>query len=533
MLSASGYATPGNTLTISGMYFIPNGVATLYDGSTQIATVPVKQLLSVVGLYVGGFQITYTIPYETATGAHTLQAVEQEQSGNLTASTAFTVAASWAQFGFSPTNTRLNTYETAISPANVSTLKVAWTYASNFGFIAPVVVNGDIYFANNNGSIFAKNAATGAPVWASTPGGNFGIAGSQAPGLYDGTLFVGSFASIYAANANSGKQAWASIGQVSADPVYLAEGLVYADDSGMLAAYNPVGCASGSCAPNWTLSFLSQGIGIGSNMVASGNTYLVAGGYTATGNGGIFAVDAASHKILWSGAITTSDRYDGSIVADGGYVFIAYATSNSTIPSTLYAFSASGCGQSTCQPLWTASISQMGSYANATGLAVANNTIFVGGAGLYAFPEGGCGASTCSPSWIGQTSEPGQTANLMIDSAPAVANGLVYAGAEDGTVRAFNANGCGAASCPPVWNYCTAGSCTPSTAEHFGSPVVLNGMVYIASYGGTLYAFKLSGATASPPRGMVSPTHAKPARASSRQWARPSIVAPECRPLIW
>jgi hypothetical protein len=514
ILSTSGYPTPGNTLTISGARFIPNGVATIYYDSTQIATVPVRQMLGIVGLYVGGFQISYTIPFTTTIGAHTLQAVEQP--GNLTAQTSITVAASWAQYGFSPTNTRFNPYETSISLSNVSSLTLAWSYSSAFQFDTPVVENGDINFTNLNETIFAKNATTGASVWSYN---TLFPVGSDAPAVYNGTLYAGGYY-LYAVNTATGTQSWMSSGNIDNYPTTVADGFVYADYGGELMAYNAEGCVTGSCTPIWTLPGAIGGPAVSGNMLY------------AAGGGGLLVADATTGKVAWTGAIATSDRYPGSPVVDGGYVFLASAPSINNSTSTLYAFNASGCGQATCSPLWTASIQEGDGYAAGTGLAVANNTVFVNGYGLYAFPEGGCGASTCSPSWIGQTNSPGQTGNWMIDSAPAIANGLVYVGADDDSVRAFDVTGCDAAStCAPVWNLCATGAtCAPTVAGHFGSPVVINGMLYIAMYGGTLYAFGLPSATARQARNTSAPSASKAsaphAHTGAAQWSRPSIARP-------
>jgi outer membrane protein assembly factor BamB len=71
-----------------------------------------------------------------------------------------------------------------------------------------------------------------------------------------------------------------------------------------------------------------------------------------------------------------------------------------------------------------------------------------------------------------------------VRSSPAVANGVVYVGSDDGRLYAFGAGGCGAATCAPLWSYAT-GSAVRS------SPAVANGMVYVGSDDGRLYAFGL------------------------------------------
>jgi outer membrane protein assembly factor BamB len=497
-VSAAGYATPGNTLTISGLYFIPNQVATISIDSTPIATVPVKQLLSIVGLDVGGFWVPYTIPWGVSLGTHTIQAVEQPSG--FSAQGSFDVAASWAQYGFSPTNTRFNPYESAISSANVSTLTLAWNYSAPLQYAAPVVVNGDVYFTDGDKHLYARNAVTGASAWTfNTP---YSV-GWDAPAFYNNDLY---FAGQYLETVNIANvtQGWMSDTVVGNYPTIVSGGTVYADGAGVLMAFNTSGCPSKSCAPTWTLTGAIGGPAV------SGNTVY------AAGSAGVLAADAATGKIMWTGVVAASDVYPGSPVVDGGYVFLVSTASYTASSSTLYAFDASGCGQATCEPLWTATVPQIGSInVTATGLAVANNTVFVNGVGLYAFPEGGCGASSCSPTWIGQTGQPN---SAMIDNAPAVANGLVYVGSEDAHVHAFNANGCGAATCQPLWSAAVV-------SAHMGPPILINGMLYITVAPSLLYAFGLP-SVAAKRVGRISAPRLIHGRAGASPWKRPSFARP-------
>ena len=74
-----------------------------------------------------------------------------------------------------------------------------------------------------------------------------------------------------------------------------------------------------------------------------------------------------------------------------------------------------------------------------------------------------------------------------IESSPAVANGVVYVGSWDGKLYAFPASGCGYPSCSPLW--------TASTGNLIdSSPAVANGVVYVNSRDDKLYAFHLPSA---------------------------------------
>jgi len=72
-----------------------------------------------------------------------------------------------------------------------------------------------------------------------------------------------------------------------------------------------------------------------------------------------------------------------------------------------------------------------------------------------------------------------------VHSSPAVAEGVVYVGSDDGKLYAFDAagvTGCTAGVCTPLWT-ATTGSKVQS------SPAVAEGVVYVGSDDGKLYAF--------------------------------------------
>jgi outer membrane protein assembly factor BamB len=124
--------------------------------------------------------------------------------------------------------------------------------------------------------------------------------------------------------------------------------------------------------------------------------------------------------------------------------------------------------------------------------AVVNGVVYVGSEDgkLYAFPVAcGTGGVACSPMWTGQTGQ-------GIESSPAVVNGVVYVGSNDGNLYAFPAAcGTGGAVCSPMWTGNTGNAIE-------ASPVVANGVVYVSTFNGGLSAFPATcgtgGATCSP-----------------------------------
>jgi outer membrane protein assembly factor BamB len=86
------------------------------------------------------------------------------------------------------------------------------------------------------------------------------------------------------------------------------------------------------------------------------------------------------------------------------------------------------------------------------------------------------------------------TTGGVVESSPAVANGVVYVGSNDRKLYAFDATGSAGCAgtpkkCAPLWTSVGTG------ASIFSSPVVVNGVVYVGSEDGTLYAFDAKGTT--------------------------------------
>ena len=204
-------------------------------------------------------------------------------------------------------------------------------------------------------------------------------------------------------------------------------------------------------------------------------------------NPGETAISVANvHSLTERFSAVAGSNVDSSPAIANGTVFVG------SDDHKLYAFDAkgnTGCAGSprTCAPLWT-SVST-GSFVFSSP-AVANGVVYVGSndGTLYAFDASGtknCSGSQkiCSPLW---------TASAGIgSSSPEVANGVVYVGSAGGTLQAFDAAGvtnCAGAPtvCTPLW-IATTGS--PLTS----SPAIAGGVVYVSSYGGKLYAYDASG----------------------------------------
>ncbi len=168
-------------------------------------------------------------------------------------------------------------------------------------------------------------------------------------------------------------------------------------------------------------------------------------------------------------------------VADGVvYANVIVSGEDETIPS-LDAFPAScGTGGASCAPLWTGPTGYDDTTLVDVAPAVAGGMVYAGADKLYVFPAAGCGESSCSPAWTGTTG--------AAPRSPTVVGGVVYVGTSAGKLEAFSASGCGAASCSPLW-----------TAPTFGvintAPAVAGGVVYVGTSDDHLYAFNASNGT--------------------------------------
>jgi outer membrane protein assembly factor BamB len=120
--------------------------------------------------------------------------------------------------------------------------------------------------------------------------------------------------------------------------------------------------------------------------------------------------------------------------------------------------------------------------------AIANGVVYIGSMGgtLYAYAaDCASGGGTCTPLWTATTGG-------YIFSSPAVANGVVYVGSKD-LLYAFDATGVTGCSgspkiCSPLWTGATGGLIDTS-------PTVSGGAVYVGSYDKELYAFDATGVT--------------------------------------
>jgi outer membrane protein assembly factor BamB len=387
------------------------------------------------------------------------------------------VATQGIQFGFDAAHTRFNPHEQILNTANVSHLKLLWSFSTgDYIYSSPVVANGVVYVGSGDGFLYAFDAAKCSapcqPLWSSQINTTGDHHVDSSPAVADGVVYIGSDnGKFYAFRSTStcsapctplwsspsvGKQIWAS-------PA-VAKGIVYVGAwNGILYAFDTT-CPN--CQPKalFTVENNSQAgesVHINSPAIADDALYVTAN------NGKLYAVNAkcsAPCTPLWSSLPIGTNLSPSPAIANG----IVYVGSDD---GHLYAFPET-C-RTPCQPLWTAKTDG----AVGSSPAIANGIVYVGSDGghLYAFPET-C-RTPCQPLWTAKTGG-------GINSSPTVANAVVYVGSQDGTLYAFAASNTCKDPCQSLWSHKIGGGIQ-------SSPAVANGMVYIGSYDTALYAFGL------------------------------------------
>lgn len=341
-----------------------------------------------------------------------------------------------AMFGFDARHTHYNPFEHSLSPTNVSTLVPAWTARMDQPILSsPVAANGIVYLASTGlpspvGHIFAFDAITGASIWTTPTGPSHTGFDPDLPALRP-------------------------------SPAVASNGILYAfgGDNQLYA----LDAAAGTFLWSIPIGFNSQA---SSPSVANGVVYV----WIGPGNMKLVALDAELGTPLWTYNGLADNKTASSPAVADDLVFLAQGKSLFALAirtgELVYRF----------DPLSGASLNIHSSPAivNQEAYIVATGE---GGTALFAI-------DSTRGNLLWQGFMMGRT-----DSSPAVAGGIIYIGATDQNLYAFNASSCKAAgSCNPLWTAPTGGAIT-------SSPTVANGVVYIGSDDGKLYAFDaLSGA---------------------------------------
>ena len=275
---------------------------------------------------------------------------------------------------------------------------------------APAVWKDRVYVGSGgHGVVRALDATTGRGIWSFASGsGVFNLTVAD-----DTVFFIGIDGFAYALNARTGKLRWRS-------PV-----------SGPGSLSNPT--------------------------VAGGRVYVGSHGVDIT------VLDEQTGALLWTGKMGDYTHSTPAVV--GGMVYVG---SNSP-RNTVFAFDADGCGQPTCDPVWSV---YTGASTNSSP-AVYRGTVFIGSVdgSLYALD-----AATGHTRW---SKDFGAPSGFLLAS-PVIAGGVLFiGGGSDEWIWAVDPT-----DGEVLWSY--------ETGENVNTtPAVVNGWVYVASFDQNLYAFHL------------------------------------------
>jgi len=337
---------------------------------------------------------------------------------------------------------------------DAATGTMIWNFTTQAGDTymdsSPAVVGGVVYIGSVDGNVYALNAATGAKIWNYTTGSKV----SSSPGVVGGTVYIGSEdGNVYALNSSTGSKIWS---YTTGSPVYsspaLAHGVVYIGSwNGNVYALD-----SDTGALIWSYT---TGAGVfASPAIANGVVYV--GSYDKE----VYAFGTPEpYPIMHQLKVEVSGQ--GTTNATGTGMYHAGSTiSVRAIPSPGWILNG-----------WLLNGTNAGSE---NPYSVIMNSNYVLTAVFAAIPpeqwplfrhdlqrsgySNSTGPNTNSKLW-------NYTTGSAIYSSPAVVDGKVYIGSQDGNLYCLEA-----LTGELVWNYTTGGYVD-------SSPAIINGRVYVGS----------------------------------------------------
>ncbi len=338
---------------------------------------------------------------------------------------------------------------------------------------SPTVTGGAVYVGSNDNHVYALNAGTGALMWKHDTGGWV----QYSPVVNGGRVYLGAQSDgdykVHALDALSGAQVWVAEMPYPAGSeftVTIADGKLYA--RGAFGEFHALDAATGELV--W--SYGAAGMGAESPPAISGGVVYM------TAVNAAYALDEATGAQLWSfGTERFPARDFPAVVSEGSYYF--------SPDNHIYALDVA-----TGEPRW----SYVADTMIATVPVIAEGMVYVSSESgwFYALD-----AATGSLIWSRESVAPGLRAPMVVD-------GVLYAESGDGYLRALRA-----ATGEEIWQF------QKGYFDGVPSYTVINGIVYVGSLGGEVYAFTAPGGT--PTGEKVLTLH---------YWQAPSLPGPYLSP---
>lgn len=325
----------------------------------------------------------------------------------------------WAQFNFDAAHDGYNPYETILSPANVGSVTLKWSYTQLESPVQgqPAIANGVAYVVagstiGESGAVYAFNAGTGALIWKFAPGLLLGP-----PAVANGVVYV-STGYVYALDANTGAPIWESRNDSYGVSTTVVNNIVYVSGTNDVEALD-----AGTGTLIWEHPLSASLPFAASPTVANGVVYVI------TQDGILSALNAGTGALIWSRNFSVSPTPQPTLYKTYGGLSVANGV--------LYVEAADPTSRHDAYNVW----------------ALNPNT----GARIWRSPN---------------------IATAYFASTPAVAKGVLYVGAyvnTSGYVYALS-TGTGAL----IWQYQLENNLQSPT--EVGSPIVANGVVYVGSW---------------------------------------------------
>jgi outer membrane protein assembly factor BamB len=320
------------------------------------------------------------------------------------------------------------------------------------------VVGGIVYDAAQNCYVYALDADTGTCYWKFNIGG---ISILSSPTVVDGVVYIGGDYGVFAINAYYGTQIWnnpAPFGVISAPAI--SNGVVYA--CSFVDGVYALRASDGQQI--WRYSAVGE---IGRSPTVGGNMV-----YFGSDDGYVYGLNATSGALVWkyncSSGIIPDDGASASPALANGVVYAVNEDGN------VFAFDAASGNK-----LWNHTTV---SASLPAAPSIANGIVYIeSSGGIWAL-----NAKTGEEIW--------HTSDTTGYNTPAVVGGVVYAACDDpyGKLWALDAF-----TGAKLWNY--------SIEDYFGespyfgsSPSMANGIIYLGSEEGTIYAIGTTKATPLP-----------------------------------